>query len=93
MMTRTSAILKWASVLSILLLIGISQVSWSQTTGTATDTAIPFNPASKAVLFTHFNGTPIGATFTDDFDLQGTTTVTVATRTQVTHIHTRMKRQ
>lgn len=93
MMTRTSGILKWALILSIPLLIGLSRASWSQPVGTATDTVSPNNSASTAVLLTYYNGTPVGATFTYDLDIQGTTTVTVATVTQVTRIHTKMKRR
>lgn len=92
-MNRTREILKPAHFFAILLLIGISVASWSQATGTLPDGAIPSDPGSKAVLLTYFNGTPVGATLTYDLDLQGTTTVTVATVTQVTRIHTKMKRR
>ena len=92
-MSKIRGILKPAHFFAVLLLIGISVASWSQATGTPPDGARPSDSASKAVLLTYYNGTPVGATFTYNLDLQGTTTVTVATRTQVTRIHTMMKRR
>lgn len=80
-------------LLALPLLIGIAVASWSQTIGPVPETVIPTDPASKAVLCTYYNGTPVGATFTYDLDFQGTTTVTVATVTQETRIHTKMKRR
>lgn len=86
-------VLKHLKTFVLTLLIMVPLVSWSQEARTSSDAATAPESASRAVLLTYYNGTPVGATFTYNLDLQGTTTVTVATVTQVTRIHTKMKRR